>query len=126
MFVFFDAIISFPRTYPEEIEIHLINFKNIYQKLLIIAKYWEILKFFPIRENLNKAWYTLGMKDYIAIKTHATKTYLEKCPLHMLNEKMKHTTAIHIFNSYSLSAYYMPGIVLDTGNILCPHGAYLS
>ena len=64
------------------------------------------------------------MKDYIAIKTHATKTYLEKCPLHMLNEKMKHITAIHIFNSYSLSAYYMPGIVLDTGNILCPHGAY--
>ena len=87
MFVFFGSIILFPRTYPEEIEIHLINYKNIYWKLLIIAKYWEILKFFPIKENLNKAWYTLGMKDCIAIKTHATKTYLEKCPLHMLNEK---------------------------------------
>ena len=59
MFVFFDSIILFPRTYPEEIEIHLINYKNIYWKLLIIAKYWEILKFFPIKENLNKAWYTL-------------------------------------------------------------------
>ena len=46
--------------------------------------------------------------------------------VHMLNEKMKHITAIHIFNSDSLSAYYMAGIVLDTGNILCPHGAYLS
>ena len=30
MFVFFDSIILCPKTYLEEIEIHLINYKNIY------------------------------------------------------------------------------------------------